>query len=126
MTKIIFHFHCSHEQFQIGYCIWIVSFLHPAPKDFIGIILSSIPAFSDFILVSILHCHGSHKKFDVGYTVMKYVLCFQYLNHARSDSFLYSIKKKMCNEIVSTLQMPSNFLGSIFTLIPTCNSIPHA
>ena len=53
IAEIIFYFQGIHEQFHIGYCVWSVSLLHPAHKDFIGIITSSIPAFFYFILVSI-------------------------------------------------------------------------
>ena len=45
IAEIIFYFQGIHEQFHIGYCVWNVSLLHPAHKDFIGIIPSTIPAF---------------------------------------------------------------------------------
>ena len=70
----IFHFYGTHEQFQIGCCVWNVSLLHPTGKVFISIIPSPILAFLDFILVSTFHFHGGHKKFDIGYTIIKCVL----------------------------------------------------
>ena len=60
ITEIIFHFH-GNEQFYVKYYVWNISLHHPSRKDFIGLIPSSIPVFSDFILVSILHFHDSHK-----------------------------------------------------------------
>ena len=73
ITEIIFHFHGSHEQFHIGYCVWDVSLLHLAWKDFIGIIPSSIPAFLHFILMSIaeiiFYFQGIHEQFHIGYCV---------------------------------------------------------
>ena len=73
IAEILFYFQCIHEQLHIGYCVWKVSLLYPAHKDFIGIIPSSIPAFLYFILVSIteiiFHFHGSHEQFHIGYCV---------------------------------------------------------
>ena len=73
IAEIIFYFQGIHEQFHIGYCVWNVSLLHPAHKDFIGIIPFSIPPLLDFILVSIteiiFHFHGSHEQFHIGYCV---------------------------------------------------------
>ena len=70
IVVIIFHFHGSHEQFHIVYCVLNVSLLHPAKKGFIGLILSSIPGFLYFILASIakiiFHFHGSHEQFHIG------------------------------------------------------------
>ena len=84
-AEIIFYFNGSHEQFHIGYCVWNVSLLHPACKDFIGIIPSSILAFLHFILVSIaqiiFHFHGSHEQFYIGYCVWNVSL----LQPARKD-----------------------------------------
>ena len=80
ITEIIFHFHGSHEQFPIGHCVWNLSLLHPARKDFIGIIASSILAFLHFLLVSItetvFHFHGSHKQFHIGYCVWNISLLY--------------------------------------------------
>ena len=70
IVEIIFYFHGIHEQFHIGYCVWNISILNPARKDFLGIIPSSILAFLHFILVSIaeiiFHFHGSHEQFHTG------------------------------------------------------------
>ena len=69
IAEIIFYFQGIHEQFHIGYCVWNVSLLHPAHKDFIGIIPSSIPAFLHFILVSIaeiFYFYGIHEQFQLG------------------------------------------------------------
>ena len=85
IAEIIFHFHGIHEQFHIGYCVWNVSLLHLACKDFIGIIPSSIPAFLDFILVSIaeiiFYFHGIHEQVHTGYCVLNVSL----LHPARRD-----------------------------------------
>ena len=88
----IFYFHGIHEQFHIGCCVWNVSLLHLPCKIFIDIILSPILAFLDFILVSIFHFHGSHKQFDMGYTIIKCVLCFQYLHQPKLIAFTHSKK----------------------------------
>ena len=81
IAKIIFQFHGSHEQFPIGYCVWNVFLLHPAHKDFIGLIHSSISAFLHFILASIakiiFHFHGSHEQFHIGYCVWNISLLHQ-------------------------------------------------
>ena len=73
IAEIIFHFQGIHEQFHIGCCVWNVSLLHLACKDFIGIIPSSIPTFLYFILVSlteiIFQFHASHEQFHIGYCV---------------------------------------------------------
>ena len=95
----------------------------PLVKFLFYIIPSPILAFLDFILVSFFHFHGSHKQFDIGYTIIKCVLCFQYLHQARSDCF-YSLEK-ICNKFVSQL-MPPNFIVSVIILVPTYNSRPHA
>ena len=51
-----------------------ISLLHAAHNDFIGIIPSSIPAFLDFILVSIaeiiFYFHGIHEQVRTGYCVL--------------------------------------------------------
>ena len=81
ITEIIFHFHGSHEQFHTGCCVWNVFLLHPARKDFIGIIPSSIPAFLHFILMSIAEiiCYfqGIHEQFHIGYPHR--ILCLEYI-----------------------------------------------
>ena len=73
IAEIIFHFNCSHEQFYMRYCVSNVSLHHPAPKDFIGIIPSSIPVFLHFMLASIaeivFHFNCSHEQFHIGYCV---------------------------------------------------------
>ena len=69
IAETIFYFQGIHEQFHIGYCVWNVSLLHPAHKDFIGISPSSIPAFLHFILVSIgeiFFFYGIHGQFHLG------------------------------------------------------------
>ena len=85
IAEIIFYFQGIHEQFHIGYCVWNVSLLYVACKDFIGIIPSSILAFLHFILVSItviiFHFHGSHEQFHIGYCVWNVSL----LHLARKD-----------------------------------------
>ena len=74
IAEIVFYCQGSHEQFHIGYCVWNVSLLHPAHKDFIDIIPSSILAFLHFILVSIaeivFYCQGIHEQFHLGYCVL--------------------------------------------------------
>ena len=73
IAEIVFHFYGSHEQFHMGCCVWNFSLHHPAHKDFIGIIPSSIPAF--FAFYTGVHCrkyfylHGSHEQFHIGYCV---------------------------------------------------------
>ena len=85
IAEIIFNFQGIHEQFHLGYCVWNVSLLHLARKDFIGIIPSSILAFLYFILVSIteiiFYFHGSHEQFHKGYCVWNVSL----LHLARKD-----------------------------------------
>ena len=70
ITEVIFDFAGSHEQFTIGYGVWNVTLLHPAHKNFMGIIPSSIQTFSHFILVPIaeiiISFHGSHEQFHIG------------------------------------------------------------
>ena len=72
-TAKIYHFHGSHQQFHIGYCVWNVSLLHLVHKDFMGITPSSIPVFLHFILAFIavinFHFHGSYEQFRIGYCV---------------------------------------------------------
>ena len=84
IAEIIFHFHGSHEQFHIGYCVWNLSFLHPTRKDFKSIIPSSISAFVYFILVSIteiiFNFHGSHEQLYIGCCVWNV-----FLLHPRKD-----------------------------------------
>ena len=73
ITEIIFDFHGSHEQFHIRYCVWNFSLLHPARKDFIGIIPSSVPTFLHFILLSIaeiiFYFQGIHEQSHIGYCI---------------------------------------------------------
>ena len=92
IAEIIFYFHVIHEQFHIGCFIWIASLLHPARKVFICIIPSPTLAFLDFILVFIFYFHGSHEQFDIGYTIIKCVLCFQYLTS--QDLIVFTHSKK--------------------------------
>ena len=121
IAEIIFYFHGIHEHFHIGCCVWNVSFLHLARKDFMGIIPSSILAFLDFIVASIFH--GIHEQFDIGYAIIKCVLYFQYLHQTRSDCFY--LLKKIYNKIVSLL-MPPTFIASIIISVPTYNLMLHA
>ena len=73
IAEIIFYFQGIHEQFHIGYCVWSVSLLHPAHKDFIGIITSSIPAFFYFILVSIAEMvFMNSSRYDVVFGMYPY------------------------------------------------------
>ena len=92
IAEIIFYFHVIHEQFHIGCFIWIASLLHPARKVLICIIPSPTLAFLDFILVFIFYFHGSHEQFDIGYTIIKCVLCFQYLTS--QDLIVFTHSKK--------------------------------
>ena len=67
--------------------------------------------------------HGSYEQLDIRHTIIKCVLCFQYLHQPRSDCF-YSLKKK-CNKIISQIMAP-NFIASIIISVPTYNSMLHA
>ena len=81
-----FLFSCYSLTVHIRYCVWNVFLFHPARKDFIGIISSSISAFLHFILVSIaknFYFHVKHKQFHIGSCVWNVSL-----NHQARKDFI--------------------------------------